>query len=193
MQRRRGGGRGGIGGGGAVLARRGCTGGITIVRILVEAPSNRRAASGDGAPRGCRLRMGDCATPVSRGPWRFRATLSPPPGRQVMRIIIATTLTLFLAACLEEPPAEPTITTDPSQHINIPDELRLQPPTEAALAHSNCGHMLYCSSGGRAIYCYYRQSQTGCTLQNIVDDFNSDCQFVCGHTLCLNATIQACN
>ena len=109
-----------------------------------------------------------------------------------MRIITTLALSLFVAACVDEPPPEP-ITTDPSQRIEIPDELRLEPPAEAALAHTNCGHMVWCSSGGRAVYCYYKQSQTGCTAQNIVDDFNSDCQSVCGHTLCLNATITACS
>lgn len=101
-------------------------------------------------------------------------------------------VSLVFAACIDEPPpTEPTV--EPDQHIKIPDELRLQPPTETAVEHSNCGHMVYCSYGGRAIYCYYNQAKTGCTLQNIVDDFNSDCQYVCGHTLCLNATIESCS
>ena len=99
-------------------------------------------------------------------------------------------IALCLAACMDEPPPA---TDEPKQDLIIPEELKLQPLEATDVAHSNCGHMVWCSKGGRAIYCYFNQAQTGCTLQNVIDDFNSDCQSVCGHTLCLNATIESCS
>lgn len=104
-----------------------------------------------------------------------------------------------LTACLDaEAPSSDEAETEavvPAASLEIPEELRLYAagPAPTTLAHTNCGHMQYCASGGRAVYCYYSRASTGCSLQNIQDDFNSDCQYVCGHTACLNATIRACN
>ncbi len=120
-----------------------------------------------------------------------------------MRLFAIAFCCVMATACVADPdttaPDDPTTTTttetttNESRSLLIPNELRMQPPTLATTAHTNCGHMVWCNQGGRAIYCYYNQKTTGCTLQNIIDDFNSDCQYVCGHTLCLYATIESCS
>jgi hypothetical protein len=73
-------------------------------------------------------------------------------------------------------------------------EKEVQVPPELTLAHSNCGHMVWCHepSDGAALYCFFSQTTTGCTLSDISSDVNSDCQAICGHTACLELHVFAC-
>jgi hypothetical protein len=51
-------------------------------------------------------------------------------------------------------------------------------------AHSNCGEMLYCSDPefhGPEYKCF---KGSGCTFQQIQNDMQSDCDYVCGASAC---------
>ncbi len=90
---------------------------------------------------------------------------------------------LMFVGCAADPTEPVDQEDDP---VTVPAELQL------ATSHSNCGHMTYCSSGGKARYCYYSQATTHCSNQNVEDDALSDCRAVCGASQCLNRSITPC-
>jgi hypothetical protein len=116
-----------------------------------------------------------------------------------MRTLQLLLASLLFTACAADAPADDPAQAQLAHEASVAPlstentPLHLDSPGTAR--HKNCGHEVWCNgpNDGNAVYCYFSQSQTGCTLTQIENDADSDCDAVCGHAACLNSHRYSCS
>jgi hypothetical protein len=114
-----------------------------------------------------------------------------PRGERTMKMFVGMALVAGLVAgCLDTeqtatPPVDQSgeaaaqVSTLPADQVES-----VAPESVGVSAHSNCGEMLYCRDPEFHGPEYKCLKGSGCTFQQIQNDMQSDCDYVCGASAC---------